>query len=63
MLLFRDGYLPGDRGGPAEMGGVSSLELTVTLVAARHLVRAGKDLLSNRRGLVSPHVEVTANHN
>ena len=57
-FMFKDGYLPADRGGPAEIGGVSSLELTVTVVAARHLYRSGKDLLSNRRGLVSPHVEV-----
>ena len=37
--MFKDGYLPSDRGGPAESG-VALLEMTVTIVAARHLYRS-----------------------
>ena len=50
--------MPSDRGGPAEVSGVSSLELSVRVIAARHLYRSGKDFVSQRRGLVSPLVEV-----
>jgi len=57
-FMFKDGYLPSDRGGPAEVSGVSSLELSVRVIAARHLYRSGKDFVSQRRGLVSPLVEV-----
>ena len=48
-FMFKDGYKPGDRSGPS---GVTSLELTIRIVAARHLYRSGKE-----RGL-SPLVEV-----
>ena len=57
-FMFRPGYLPSDPGGAAEIGGVSSLELSVTILAARHLYRSGKKFGSQRQGLVSPLVEV-----
>ena len=43
--MFKDGYLPSDRGGPAESG-VALLEMTVTIVAARHLYRSTYTVIS-----------------
>ena len=57
-FMFRDGFLPSDPGGAAEIGGVSSLELDVTILAARHLYRSVKKFGSQRQGMVSPLVEV-----
>ena len=57
-FMFRPGYLPSDPGGAAEIGGVSSLELAVTVLAARHLYRSVKKFGSQRQGLVSPLVEL-----
>ena len=44
------GYLPSDPGGPAQHG-VAAVSLTVRLLAARHIMRPG-------RGLVSPFLEL-----
>jgi len=49
-FMFKDTYLPTDPSGPAAAG-VKPLSLGVRVMAARHLSRQG-------RGLVSPYVEV-----
>jgi len=57
-IMFQDGYSPSDSAAPADHGSVTPLELSVRVIAARHLYRYGKEGVSHRRGLVSPSVEV-----
>ena len=61
-FMFRPGYLPTDPGGAAEIGGQPSLELSVSILAGRHLYRScsTKKILPEiqRQGLLSPLVEL-----